>query len=89
MTGDRGAGLSALPTGGVGFAGRHIFEARLDNGYTVAIESRLEPATPEAFSGFSPLSIDKTHLAWRFQPRSPAAGAREYRDSLPANGVRT
>jgi hypothetical protein len=47
----------------------------------------IEPAAPGAFLGFPPLAIDKARRAWRFEPRSLAAGLREYRDSLAMDGA--
>jgi len=48
----------------------------------------IEPATPGEFLGFPPLSIDKARRSWRFEPRSLAAGLREYRDSLAKEGAK-
>jgi len=42
----------------------------------------VKPATRGAFPGFPALSIEKARQAWRFRPRSLAAGLRQYRESL-------
>ena len=43
---------------------------------------QVEPPQQGAFPGFPALSIDKARQAWRFTPRSLAAGLREYWASL-------
>ena len=48
---------------------------------------QIEPATPVAFPGFAPLSIDKARKTWGFQPRSLATGLREYQDSLAKDRI--